>query len=167
MERANRYFGNIKFLYKAVLGYIAYITVFPVWLSPLLQKLRGVKIEKIFGTYIAPNVLIDSLYPELVGIEEGVYITRGAKIITHFNPTDLIAEITKKNTVKKKVLLKKGAFIGINSIILPGVTIGTCAVVGAGAVVTKDVPDFAVVAGNPAKILGDIREKAPQSEKIS
>lgn len=49
--------------------------------------------------------------------------------------------------------IKKGAQIGINVTILPGVTIGEKAIVGAGSVVTKDIPAFSVVAGNPAKVL--------------
>lgn len=53
----------------------------------------------------------------------------------------------------KPVHLGYGCWIGANSIILPGVTIGRNAVIGAGSVVTKSVPDYAVAAGNPAKIL--------------
>ena len=52
-----------------------------------------------------------------------------------------------------KVTIKKNAWIGMNVTICPGVTIGEYAVVGAGAVVTKDVPDYAVVAGVPAKVI--------------
>lgn len=51
------------------------------------------------------------------------------------------------------VIIKDKAWIGFNSIIMKGVTIGEGAVVGAGSVVTKDVPDYAVVGGNPAQIL--------------
>lgn len=51
------------------------------------------------------------------------------------------------------ILLKFGASIGANATILPGLTVGRNAMVGAGAVVTKDVPDRAVVVGNPAKII--------------
>jgi UDP-2-acetamido-3-amino-2,3-dideoxy-glucuronate N-acetyltransferase len=51
----------------------------------------------------------------------------------------------------KKTLVKKGASIGTNSTIIGGVTIGEYAVVGAGAVVTKDVPAYSICAGNPAK----------------
>ncbi|GAB4564163.1 MAG: hypothetical protein Tsb0017_23780 [Geothermobacteraceae bacterium] len=54
--------------------------------------------------------------------------------------------------------LKKGASIGANATILAGVTIGKRAMVGAGAVVTKDVPDNAVVIGNPARILRTLEE---------
>ena len=49
--------------------------------------------------------------------------------------------------------MKRGASIGANSVVIPGVTIGENALVGAGSVVTKDVPDNAVVAGNPAKTM--------------
>lgn len=52
-----------------------------------------------------------------------------------------------------KVTVKQNAWIGMNVTICPGVTIGKYAVVGAGAVVTKDVPDYAVVAGVPAKVI--------------
>lgn len=53
----------------------------------------------------------------------------------------------------EKILVKFGASIGANATILPGVTIGSHALVGAGAVVTKDVPNNAVVVGNPAKVI--------------
>ena len=56
-------------------------------------------------------------------------------------------------------LVKHGASIGSNATILAGVTIGEAALVGAGAVVTRNVPDFAIVAGVPARIVGDVRER--------
>ena len=52
-----------------------------------------------------------------------------------------------------KVLIKKNAWIGMNATICPGVTVGKHAVVAAGAVVTRDVPDYAVVGGVPAKVI--------------
>lgn len=57
------------------------------------------------------------------------------------------------NVAKGSVIIKNKAWIGFNVIILKGVTIGEGAVVAAGSVITKDVPDYAVVAGNPATIL--------------
>lgn len=56
--------------------------------------------------------------------------------------------------------VKRGASIGSNVAVVSGVTIGEYALVGAGAVVTRDVPDFAIVAGVPARIVGDIRHKS-------
>ena len=58
-----------------------------------------------------------------------------------------------------KTRVKRGASIGANSVILPGVTIGEEALVGAGSVITKDVPDKAVMTGNPAQILRYRNEK--------
>lgn len=57
-------------------------------------------------------------------------------------------------------LVRRGAALGSNSTIVCGVTIGENALVGAGAVVTKDVPDFAIVAGVPARVIGDVRGKS-------
>lgn len=53
-----------------------------------------------------------------------------------------------------KTIVKSGASIGANSVILPGITVGNNALVGSGAVVTKDVPDGAIVVGNPARVIG-------------
>lgn len=58
----------------------------------------------------------------------------------------------------KSILIKEKAWIGFNSIILKGVTVGEGAIIGAGSVVTKDVPDWTIVAGNPAKIIRKIQE---------
>ncbi|MDP5015752.1 MAG: N-acetyltransferase, partial [Dolichospermum sp.] len=56
-------------------------------------------------------------------------------------------------------LVKRRASIGSNATILPRITIGENAIVGAGAVVTHDVPDYAIVAGVPARIIGDVRQR--------
>lgn len=53
----------------------------------------------------------------------------------------------------KPVHIKKNVWIGVNVTILPGITVGENAVIGAGAVVTHDVPDNAVVVGNPARVI--------------
>lgn len=69
-----------------------------------------------------------------------------------FNPENRSA------TQVKPIHIKKNAWIGIGSTILPGITIGENAVVGTGSVVTKDVPDNSIVGGNPAKFIKRIDE---------
>ena len=68
--------------------------------------------------------------------------------------------IIQTDLVIKPVRVDDGADIGVNAVLLPGVTVGRGAIVGAGAVVTKDVPSFAIVAGVPARILRSRGESA-------
>lgn len=86
---------------------------------------------------------------EQVNIGCNVAINDGVKILTASH--DVHDE--RWGTIARPVVLGDHAWIAMNAIILPGVTIGNGAVVGAGAVVRCDVPDFAVAVGNPAKIL--------------
>lgn len=68
-----------------------------------------------------------------------------------------------------RTVIRKGASIGANATILPGLTIGQYAMVGAGAVVTKDVPPYAIVVGNPARIIGYVdsnRERTASSSSV-
>ncbi|MEO1334623.1 MAG: WxcM-like domain-containing protein, partial [Myxococcota bacterium] len=65
-----------------------------------------------------------------------------------------------------KIVVKDGASIGANATILPGLTIGQHAMVGAGAVVTRNVPPYAVVAGNPARIVRYASKDGKQSKKV-
>jgi len=150
----NKYFTNIGFLLKGVLGYISYVAIYPSFLAPLIHKIRGVNIVNVHNVYIAPNVVIDSIFPEKLTIEDNVYITRGVKILCHTNYTPPLQKLFKAENIVKPVLIKSGSFIGVNSIILPGITIGKCSIVAAGAVVTKNVPDYTIFGGNPAKKIG-------------
>lgn len=61
-----------------------------------------------------------------------------------------------------RTVVKRGASIGANATILPGLVVGAGAMVGAGAVVTKDVPEGAIVVGNPARTIGDVRDRTSQ-----
>lgn len=72
---------------------------------------------------------------------------------TTHNYSDPTLPIKQQGVRNKATTIKKGAWIGIGAVILPGVTVGINSVVGAHSVVTKDVPDFSVVAGAPAKTI--------------
>lgn len=144
-------------LVKATIGYFASKIFFPKCLVIWMHKFRGVTFDNTKSVLIAPGVIIDLIYPEHIHIEEGVWLTQNCILLAHFRPTTGLAEKIGRDRVKP-VRIGKCAFIGTNSIILPGVTVGEFAVVGAGSVVTKDVPAFTVVAGNPARVIKKVDE---------
>lgn len=96
-----------------------------------------------------------SVYEGVV-IEDGVFLGPSCVFTNDLTPR---AKYPKGRENYKKTIIKEGASIGANATIVCGHTIGKYAMVAAGAVVTKDVPDFALVAGVPAKIIGKVDEK--------
>lgn len=88
-----------------------------------------------------------------ITLEDGVFIGPEAKIITENHPEE---PALRRTLSVKPVIIRRNAWIGAGAVILPGVTVGENAIVAAGAVVTKNVPDNTVVAGVPAKILRNI-----------
>lgn len=125
------------------------------------------------GDYVIINENTKVFSNQEITIEDHVMISWGCNIIDsnmhslhsadRIRDTMTAAEAIRNNTigenvdrshvVTKPVHIRESAWIGFNAIIMKGVTIGKGAVVGAGSVVTKDVPDYAVVAGNPAVIV--------------
>ena len=86
--------------------------------------------------------------PEGVVIENDVFVAPGV-----FFSNDKYPPSSQKEW--GRILIKKGAALGMGAIILPGVTVGERAMIGAGSVVTKDVPDGAKYYGNPAHAHGE------------
>ena len=62
-------------------------------------------------------------------------------------------------TKTQKIIIEDEVWIGANVTILPGIKVGKCSVIGAGSIVTKDVPEYSIVAGIPAKVIKKIGEK--------
>jgi UDP-2-acetamido-3-amino-2,3-dideoxy-glucuronate N-acetyltransferase len=115
------------------------------------------------NVYIGPNVIIGnnvkiqnnvSVY-EAVVIEDDVFCGPSMVFTNVINPR---SQINRKNQLKK-TLVKKGTSIGANATIICGVTLGNFCFIAAGSVVTKDVDDFALMAGVPAKKIGEVNEK--------
>ena len=126
--------------------------------------MEGAKIGRDckFGqnVYIGPNVKIGnnvkiqnnvSVYPG-VTLEDDVFCGPSMVFTNIINPRSTYPRNSEK--FYKKTLVKKSASIGANATIVCGNTLGKCSFVGAGSVVTKGIPDYALVYGNPARICG-------------
>ena len=112
-------------------------------------KLGGVNIKG--RSMIYGGVGIDTVYPDNIYIGKGVRITAGTKILTHYlDPSQPGIHFRKG-----EVHIENDVFIGVNVCICSSVTIGEGAIVGAGSVVTKNIPPYQVWAGNPARYIKD------------
>ena len=99
---------------------------------------------------------------EGVEIDDGVFVGHGVMFINDTYPKAVGEDgelQTEADWQLIRTRVKSRASIGSNATILCGITIGENALVGAGAVVTKDVPDYAIVAGVPARVIGDTRSQ--------
>lgn len=124
---------------------------------PILMRKIGCKVGK--GCFIGDNVRIDLGHADMITLEDGVSIAGGARLLCHqrdFSNYYIGEDYNKLGYVIKPILLKKGCLVGMESFILPGVTVGEGAIIGAGSLVTKDVPAWTVVSGRPAKFVRNI-----------
>ncbi len=148
---------------------------------PQLVNLYGCTIgdETKIGTFveIQKNVVVGArckvsshtFICEGVVIEDEVFIGHGVMFTNDLYPRAANQDGSLKTDADWHVVktqVKRCASIGSNATILPGVTIGEKAIVGAGAVVTHDVPDYAIVAGVPARIIDDVRNRCENPEMV-
>ena len=134
----------------------------------IISDLDGSVISIGDNTFIGNSHIISA---ERVEIGDDVLIAWGCWIVDH-NSHAISWEMRQNdvrdwyagkkdwsNVVRKAIKINNKAWIGFNSTILKGVTIGEGAIVGAGSVVTKDVPPYTIVAGNPARIIREISQE--------
>ncbi len=125
-----------------------------------------VEIQKnaIIGAYC--KISSHTFICEGVTIEDEVFIGHGVRFINDRYPRAAVNKRlqTEADWQVVTTLVKQGASIGSGAVIMCGVAIGKKAIVGAGAVVTKNVPDFVVVAGNPAQIIKDLSRSEGEPE---
>ena len=144
--------------------------MYSVILAPLNYRLIRPKLWRMMGCRVGKNVFIgyevwmDIGNAGLIEIEDGVHITNRCLILCHqrdskdyYNGDDS----TKLPYKKGKVILKRGCMLGMGTIVLPGVTVGEGTLIAAGSIVTRDIPDWTVAAGNPARVIREIKEREP------
>ena len=118
-------------------------------------ELRAMGVEVGVNTQVWGYV--DVIFPERVTIGRNCVLSGQSAILTHGLEASRVGGLP--------VVICDNVFIGYGAIILPGVVVNTCSIVGAGAVVTKDVPEMSVVAGNPARVIGE-RDRLELSQYI-
>jgi UDP-2-acetamido-3-amino-2,3-dideoxy-glucuronate N-acetyltransferase len=122
-----------------------------------------VEIQKNAVVGLRCKISSHSFICEGVEIEDECFIGHGVMFTNDVYPAAVNRDgtlQTEADWAVMKTRVKKGASIGSNATIIAGVTIGEGALVGAGSVVTKDVPDFAIVAGVPGRVIGDTRKRS-------
>jgi UDP-2-acetamido-3-amino-2,3-dideoxy-glucuronate N-acetyltransferase len=121
-----------------------------------------VEIQKGASIGVRCKISSHSFICEGVEIEEGVFVGHGVMFINDTYPKAVGEDGELQSEADWQLVrtrVKSRASIGSNATILCGITIGESALVGAGAVVTKDVPDYAIVAGVPGRVVGDTRTR--------
>lgn len=137
-------------------------------LSPLNpRKIRPWVLRKIGcnvgkDVFIGSEVWIDSGHAHLITIDDHVHVTARTVLLCHkkdLNDYCIGDDYAALKYMTAPIHLCKGCSTGTGTIILPGVTIGEGAIVGAGSVVTKDVPAWTIALGNPAKVVKQIPKR--------
>ena len=135
-----------------------YAPLAPSWRAELHRR-RGVRVgERVF---IGTEVFIDDAVPSSVTIEDDVTLIAQTTILGHtYYPRHfhrLLGDETERRALR--TVIRRGAYLGLRSTVLAGVTVGEYAIVGAGALVTEDVRPYTMVVGVPAKV---VREFGPE-----
>jgi acetyltransferase-like isoleucine patch superfamily enzyme len=131
-----------------------------VFVHPSARIDAFVKIEGGEGVYIGPNVHIASFCHLNIGggiliIEEGARCSSGSKFVSGSHVQEPLQQ--SQNIERSVVRIGRNALVFTNAVVLPGCSVGRNSVVGAGAVLTRDVPDGEIWVGNPAKKVGDVK----------
>lgn len=129
-------------------------------LPNLCWRICGVKMGK--GVNIGQDVYLDVNYARYITIEDDVWIASHSALFAHrrimddYHKGDRYKDCPQK---KRPILIKKGACVGIGSLVTPGVTIGEGSVIGAGSIVVTDIPDWCLAAGSPCKVMRYLPEQ--------
>lgn len=133
----------------------------PRKLRPILMRKMGCKVGN--GCFIGDYVHIDTGHADMITVEDNVSIASGSRLLCHqrdFSNYFIGDDYMQLGYSIKPIVLKKGCLIGMESFIMPGVTVGEGAIVGAGSMVTKDIPAWTIAVGRPARVIKEIPHKS-------
>lgn len=163
-----RFLGNIYLkLLSNMMDWALLEPFAPRKLRPSLMRRMGCHVGK--GCFIGDHVRIDTGHADMITLEDGVSVAGGARLLCHqrdFRDYCVGDDYNKLGYTIKPIVLQKGCLVGMESFVLPGVTIGEGAIVGAGSLVTKDVPAWTIATGRPATVVKKIREREDEHSDI-
>ena len=151
------------FLLKYMMNSWLLSPISPRKLRPWVLRKIGCKVGK--DVFVGDSVKVDSGHADLIFIEDHVHIAGGTRLLCHqrdLSDYKVGDDYAKLGYTLKPIVLKKGCLVGMESFVLPGVTIGEGAIVGAGSLVTKDVPAWTIATGRPAKVVKQIPQRDNQ-----
>lgn len=129
----------------------------PRKLRPILIRKMGCHVGK--NTFFGDYVRMDTSYADMIYIGDYTHITSGCRLLCHqrdltnYCVGDNAAELGYKTG---EIHIGKGVMVGMETMIMPGVTIGDGAIIGAGSIVTRDIPAWTVATGRPARVVKEI-----------
>ena len=149
---------KIQRFFNFMMRFLANICIFPS-LRMCFLRTSGINIGK--NTFINMGVqFIDNyLGKGKITIGDRVSIASNTIFIADADPNNSVLRKIESFVKRGNLIIDDDAWIGAGAIILPNIHIGKASVIGAGSIVTKDVPDFFIVAGNPARKIGIIKEE--------
>ena len=129
----------------------------------VVRRRNPIKYVKKIGVNLAGRLFIYGNItwgsePWIISIGDNVHLTNGVKFITHDGGTLLFRDRVPDLEITKPITIGNNVYVGNDVLFMPGVNIGNNVVIGAGAVVTRDIPDNSVAVGVPARVIKSIDE---------
>ena len=159
-----KFFGNIrlKFL-EGMLDWAILEPFEPRKLRPFLIRRMGCHVGK--NTFFGDYVRMDTSYADMIYIDDYAHVTSGCRLLCH--QRDLTGYCQGDNAASLgyrtgEIHIGKGVMVGMETLIMPGVTIGDGAIIGAGSIVTKDIPAYTIATGRPARVVKEIPKRATE-----
>ena len=126
----------------------------------------GVRVGENVHFYGMPSGMF-STEPWLITIGNNVHVTSGCMFVTHDGGTLILRKEVPDLEWTAPITVGNDVYIGFRTMIMPGVNIGSRVIIGAGSIVTKDIPDNSVAAGVPARVIKTVDEYLEQMKKKS